>query len=42
MFILTNDNPVVIITNKNTIKPAGCKENQFYSLPFGHAVDSMY
>ena len=29
------------ITNKNTIKPAGCKENQFYSPPFGHAVDSM-
>ena len=36
------DNPVVIITNKNTIKPVGCKENQFYSLPFGQAVDSMY
>ena len=21
---------------------AGCKESQFYSLPFGQAVDSMY
>ena len=32
----------IIVKNKIKIVEAGCKESQFYSLPIGQAVASMY
>ena len=38
-FSYVND---VIIVTQTALVWAGCKESQFYSLPFGQAVTSMY
>ena len=32
----------VIIVTQTALVSAGCKESQFYSLPFGQAIASMY